>query len=64
MSPSEKVQAIFQLSRMVFEAAEAEVRRQHPELREREVFLRVAARQLDRETMRRAYGWDPESAGA
>jgi hypothetical protein len=27
---------------------------------EREVFLRVAARRLDRETMIKAYGWDPE----
>ena len=62
MTPSEKVRGIFQLSRMLFETAEAEVRRLHPGIAEREVFLRTAARYLDRETMIRVYGWDPESA--
>jgi len=36
------------------------VRAMYPEASEREIFLRVAARRLDRETMVRAYGWDPE----
>jgi hypothetical protein len=64
MSASEKVQAIFDLTRMVFDAAVAEVHRQHPGMDERTAFLRVAARHLDRETMMRVYGWDPGSAGA
>ena len=64
MSACEKVQAIFALSRMVFEAAETELRNQHPGMSEREAFLRTAARHLDRETMRLVYGWDPESAEA
>lgn len=64
MSAAQKVQAIFDLSRMVFEAAEAEVRRQHPGIGARAAFLRTAARHLDRETMMRVYGWDPESAAA
>ncbi|HTT60718.1 MAG TPA: hypothetical protein VMG35_02715 [Bryobacteraceae bacterium] len=63
MSASEKLQGMLSLTRMVFETAAAEVRRQHPEIDEREVFLRTAARHLDRETMKRVYGWDPESAG-
>ena len=62
MTASEKVRGIFQLSRMLFETAEAEVRRLHPGIAEREVFLRTADRHLDRETMIRVYGWDPESA--
>ena len=62
MTASDKVQGIFQLTRMVFETAAAEVRRQHPGIDGREAFLRTAARHLDRETMIRVYGWDPESA--
>jgi hypothetical protein len=31
----------------------------YPQASEREVFLRVAARRLDRDSMIRAYGWDP-----
>ena len=64
MTASEKVQGMLGLTRMVFETAEAEIRRQHPGIGEREVFLRTASRHLDRETMIRVYGWDPESAGA
>ena len=64
MTASEKVQGMLDLTRMVFETAEAEVRRQHPGIDEREAFLRTAARHLDRETMMRVYGWEPESADA
>lgn len=64
MTASDKIQGILQLNRMAFETAKAEVRRQHPGIDEREVFLRTAARHLDRETMIRVYGWDPESAAA
>ena len=64
MTASEKVQGMLDLTRMVFETAEAEVRRQHPGIDEREAFLRTAARHLDREIMMRVYGWDPESADA
>jgi hypothetical protein len=35
------------------------VRSMYPDADEREVFLRVAARRLDRETMIKVYGWDP-----
>lgn len=64
MTASEKVNGMLGLTRMVFETAEAEVRRQHPGIDEREVFLRTAARHLDRETMMRVYGWYPEGADA
>jgi len=64
MTASEKVNGMIDLTRMVFETAEAEIRRQHPGISEREVFLRAAARHLDRETMMRVYGWDPESVDA
>jgi hypothetical protein len=52
------------LARMVFDTAQAEARRRHPGIGEREAFLRTAARHLDRETMIRVYGWDPEGADA
>jgi len=61
MSASEKVNGMLNLARMAFDTAQAEIRRQHPGIGEREVFLRAAARHLDRDTMIRAYGWDPES---
>jgi hypothetical protein len=32
-----------------------------PEADEHEIFLRTAARRLDRETMIRVYAWDPQS---
>jgi len=53
---------MLQLSRSVFENAQRAERKRHPEISEREAFLRTAARHLDRETMIRAYGWDPERA--
>ncbi|HTQ53462.1 MAG TPA: hypothetical protein VMI94_03315 [Bryobacteraceae bacterium] len=59
MTASEKVRGMLELSQMVFDTARREIRRQHPGLNEREVFLRTAARHLDRDTMQRVYGWDP-----
>jgi len=62
MSASEKIQAILGWNRMLFEMTRAEVRRLYPDADEREILLRTAARRLDRATMIRVYGWDPESA--
>jgi hypothetical protein len=39
---------------------QASVRQMYPEADDREVFLRVAARRLDPETMLRVYGWNPD----
>ncbi|MBI1791524.1 MAG: hypothetical protein HYR60_28680 [Acidobacteria bacterium] len=60
MAPGDKVAAALEMSEMLMRLAEDDVRRMYPEAGEREVFLRMAARHLDRETMVRAYGWDPE----
>ncbi len=62
LTASEKVNGMLQLTRGVFESAQRAERKRHPEISEREAFLRTASRHLDRETMIRAYGWDPESA--
>jgi hypothetical protein len=62
-TPGEKLGLIFEASQMVLQMYEMGVRRLYPEADDREVLLRVAARHLDRETMVRAYGWDPEADG-
>ena len=48
---------------MLWNLSEAGVRRTYPQADHREVFLRTAARRLDRETMIRVYGWDPLTHG-
>lgn len=59
MTPAQKWAAFEQLMAMAAALAEAGIRQQHPEAGERELFLRRAARMLDRETMMRVYDWDP-----
>lgn len=61
MSAAEKFEAFAQLMEMADAVAEAGIRRLHPEADDREVFLRRAARVLDRETMVTIYGWDPDA---
>jgi hypothetical protein len=60
MPPARKAEAAIEMSVMLMRLAEDDVRRLHPGLDDREVFLRAAARRLDRDTMIRVYGWDPE----
>ena len=63
MPAARKIDMVFELTEMVLGAAKAAVRMQYPDADEREVFLRATARRLDRETMIRAYGWDPLEHG-
>jgi len=63
MTPGEKLALMFRATAMMMRMAEAGVRAQYPEADEREVFLRATARRLDRETMIKAYGWDPKADG-
>ena len=63
MTASEKIQAVFALPDMVMRLSEAGVRSMYPGADDREVFLRSAARRLDRDTMIRVYGWDPLQHG-
>lgn len=60
MTPAQKVSLVLDFTEMLFRLAEADVRQTYPEASEREIFLRAAARRLDRETMIRVYGWDPQ----
>ena len=43
--------------------ARAELKTRYPEATEREITLRLASRTLDRETMIKAFGWDPAERG-
>ncbi len=61
LSPGEKIAAVLEMSEFLLRLAEDNVRKLHPEFSEREVFLSAASRRLDRETMIRVYGWDPEA---
>ncbi len=63
MSAAEKMARVRAMSVAVQVLGLADVRRAHPDADERELALRLASRRLDAETMRRAFGWDPELEG-
>ena len=60
MPASQKVARAFEITEMLLRLSLSDVRRQFPEASEREVFLRMTARHLDRDLMIRAYGWHPD----
>ena len=60
MTPGERTARIFELSAFQENLQRASVRSMYPDADDHEVFLRVAARRLDRETMIRVYNWDPD----
>ena len=62
MSPLEKLEIVRRLNRSLIALSEAGVRQRQPGIEERELRLRVAALRLPRETMIRAFGWDPDAA--
>ena len=59
LSPWEKVQRVLDASSLVMTLQMAGIRTMYPQASEREVFLRMASRHLDRNLMIRAYQWDP-----
>ncbi len=64
MSPAEKLHRVMGLNRALEAFAAARLRKQYgPDLSSEELKLRIAALQLDRETMIAAFGWDPEIEG-
>jgi hypothetical protein len=62
-SPDQKLARMFGMGRMINELARAELRKRYPEASPREIELRLASRTIPRETMIRAFGWDPELRG-
>ena len=63
MTGAEKLARVSAMSRAIQELALVDIRRRHPHADAREQALRLASRRLDGETMRRAFGWDPEREG-
>ena len=63
MTPAEKFRRVAELNELVLELAAARVRRERPGIEEREVRLRVASLWLGRDSMIRAFGWDPDLHG-
>jgi hypothetical protein len=59
MTAWEIVQCVLDSSSLLMEMQKAGIRAQYPQASEREVFLRMASRHLDRDLMIRAYQWDP-----
>ena len=62
-TPAQKLAKVFSIGRSVNALVKAELRRRYPDATPREIELRLAARNLDRETMIRAFQWDPELHG-
>ncbi len=62
-SPARRLDKVLGMGRAVNALARAEILRRHPDASAREVALRLAARNLDRESMIGAFGWDPAQHG-
>jgi hypothetical protein len=64
MSPGQRLMMAMEMNRAVQEMAAARIRAQYgPDLPERELRLRLASLWIDRDTMMRAFGWDPRVKG-
>ena len=63
MSVAEKLEIVRSASLGIQELALMDIRRRHPNADEREQLLRLASRRLDKETMRRVFGWDVDVQG-
>lgn len=62
-TPAQKLERVLSMGRTINELARAELRSRYPDATPREIDLRLRSRTLDRETMIRAFGWDPEVHG-
>jgi hypothetical protein len=58
-TPAEKLRKVFSIGRTLNELVRSEIRRRYPGATAREIELRLASRNLDRQTMIRAFNWDP-----
>lgn len=63
MPPQQKLAQVSGLSIAVQRLALARIRATYPNATEHELRLRVASLWIDRESMRRAFGWDPLKEG-
>lgn len=63
MTPAEKIAKMRQLNEFASQLAFADVRQRYADAPEREVWLRVASRNIPADLMRKAFGWDPDEKG-
>lgn len=56
MSPEEKVQRVFEMSRLIRSAAESGLRQAYPDADDREIFLRAVRQRLGPELFNKVYG--------
>lgn len=63
MTPSERMDHVSMLGRLAEDVALADLRRRYPDATDGDNRLRLASRWIDRETMIRLYGWDPDTRG-
>ena len=63
LSPEQKLAQTFALIRMARSLAISGLRSRYPDASPEELRRRFAALVLDAETVRRVYGWDPETEG-
>jgi len=57
MTPAQRIARAVDLTILTHQLALATIRREHPGETDREHRLRLAARTIDAETMKRAFGW-------
>ena len=63
MSPTEKLERVFSLNRMLEQLQRARITAEYGDIPEREMRLRLATLRLGRETMIKVFGWDPDEMG-
>jgi hypothetical protein len=62
-TPGQKIRKVLGIGKMINDLVRGELRGRYPGATAREIELRLASRNLDRETMIRAFNWDPELHG-
>jgi hypothetical protein len=60
LSPAQKFRQVLAMFDAITALQASDVRRLYPEADEREVFLRVTARRLGPDLMRKVYGWQSD----
>ncbi len=63
MTPAQKMRSLSALYHAARRFALVDIRRRHPYADEHETQMRIAARFLEPDLMRRVYGWDPDTEG-
>ena len=63
LTPAQKARIVAGLTRMTNQLARAGIRMRNPQATSREIDLRLMALRVDRATMIKFFGWDPDREG-